>query len=209
MIDSVIYGSVLINNSLLFIAVCLAIYCKSFRIDRLKLFVNYLFFIALLEAVLNILIFVFNFKDTSFTYPFYVTFEFFFISIYLRNALNLSSKISYLIIIVSILMFLEQSVLWYSGQYFDAGVGKVLSHIIFISLVVWIILKDIWNIEKSFDYFILHIGLLLYYSLSLFFFLTLDQLSFVNRYIWIINNLLASILYLTSIYTFWKLRKFN
>ena len=77
------YDSIILNNVLLFISVFVAIYYKSYTINNVKWFVGYLFFIGLLEASVNILIVGFGFKDASFAYPFYVAFEFFFISNFL------------------------------------------------------------------------------------------------------------------------------
>ena len=144
---------------------------------------------------------------TWFTYPFYVACEFFTLSVMMMYALNLSKRWHIAAGSISVILFIESAVLWMNGRYYDPGIGKIASHIIFIASIAYILIENLKKSEPNSPFLTVYIALFVYYAVSLFMFLILDKLTASNVNIWLINNLFTSMLYSSSAYAFYKLGK--
>jgi hypothetical protein len=208
------------NNYILtsiFISNCLLIIAFTFGISNKKLWsrkgvkwhVYYLGFMFFTELIIKIFIYGFDNKNTSFTYPFYIAGEFFILSQILFPPVHSSKKWQLCFGLISTVLFLEALFLWFNNDFFTPGIGKIFSHLTIICLLAILLIKNLKEFEKNNPFSIIYISLFLYYAVSLFLFLLMDQLTKNNIMIWTINNILSSILYGSYIYTFYKLKKWS
>ncbi|MEC3876665.1 hypothetical protein [Chryseobacterium salviniae] len=90
-------------------------------------------------------------------------------------------------------------------------VKKVISNIIVICFAGYALLTEIKSSKINGRFMLADSFIFLYYALSVFLFFLLRQLSDLGKdeatMLWSINNILSSLLYLTFIYTFLKLKK--
>jgi hypothetical protein len=183
-------------------------YNKKLRAQkRMKWHFSYLGFILGIEMITLFSIYIIESENTSFTYPFYVAGEFFILSQVLFPPLHSSKKWQLCFGLISIVLFLEASFLWFNNDFFTTGIGKIFSHLTIICLLAMLLIKNLKNLEKNNPLSIIYTTLFLYYGVSLFLFLLMDQLTKNNIMIWTMNNILSSILYGSYIYTFYKLKK--
>jgi hypothetical protein len=89
----------------------------------------------------------------------------------------------------------------------DINYSKVISHIFVTIFTVFILLKNLKEVEVVNLFLPIYGALLLYYATSIFLFLLGDQIVNININVWSINNLLTCVLYACSIYTFYQLKK--
>ena len=204
------YISVTLSCCLLIIAFTFGMYNKKLRAQkRMKWHFAYLGFILGIEMITLFSIYIIESENTSFTYPFYVAGEFFILSQILFPPLHSSKKWQLCFGLISIVLFLEASFLWFNNDFFTTGIGKIFSHLTIICLLAMLLIKNLKNLEKNNPLSIIYTTLFLYYGVSLFLFLLMDQLTKNNIMIWTMNNILSSILYGSYIYTFYKLRKWS
>ena len=85
--------------------------------------------------------------------------------------------------------------------------SKVISHISVTILTVIILLKNLKEVEVINLFLPIYGALLLHYATSIFLFLLMKQIVEININTWSINNLLTCVLYASSIYTFYQLKK--
>ncbi len=190
------------------VAFLLGISNKQLRSGRQsKWYLSYLGFFICIELITEILILGFDNQNTSFIYPFYIAGEFFILSNLLFRPLQSSKKWHFIIGIISLILFSEAAILWFNNEFFTPSIGKVFSHLTIISIAAYLLIKKLKELE-SYDLFLIIYGaLFLYYVVSLFLFLLVNQLTRDNIVIWTMNNLLSSVLYGTSIYTFYRFKK--
>jgi hypothetical protein len=201
-----IYASIIISNCLLLSAFIYGVSSKQLRTVA-KWYLLYLGFVLSTELITETLILGFNNQNISFLYPFYISSEFFALSNMFILSLGLSNKWRSITSILSLALFVEAVILWSHNQFFTPGFGKILSHLIIICLSGHLLIKNLKELEIYNPFIIIYAALFLYYAVSLFLFLLMDQLTLSNIVIWIMNNILSSILYGASIYTFYQLKK--
>jgi hypothetical protein len=207
---SFFYISVTLSCCLLITAFTYGVYNKKLWTQKgMKWHFTYLGFMLFTELLIKIFIYGFNNKNTSFTYPFYIAGEFFILSQILFPPLHSSKKWLQCFSLISIVLFLEASFLWFNNDFFNPGIGKIFSHLTIICLLAMLLIKNLKELEKNNPLSIIYTTLFLYYGVSLFLFLLMDQLTKNNIVIWTMNNILSCILYGSYIYTFYKLKKWS
>ena len=176
-----------------------------------KWYLFYLGFVLSTELITETLILGFNNQNISFLYPFYISSEFFALSNMFILSLGLSNKWRSITSILSLALFVEAVILWSHNQFFTPGFGKIISHLTIICLSGHLLIKNLKELEIYNPFIIIYAALFLYYAVSLFLFLLMNQLDNVDyntaSIIWSMNNILSSILYGASIYTFYQLKK--
>lgn len=193
-----------LNNSLLFICALIGIIKYKFFKNTEKWYVYYIIFLFLIEAVVKLCFYVFNLSDVNFIFPFYVAGEFLLLCILFISKLKRSVYWYIPVGILTILFLIDT-------QLVTNDVKKVISNIVVMCFAGYALLTEIKS-SKINDRFILADSFIfLYYGLSVFLFFLLRQLSDLGKdeatMLWSINNILSSVLYLTFIYTFLRLKK--
>lgn len=202
------YASIILSNCLLLGAFIYGSSSKQLRDNnKTKWYLIYLGLVILIELITEVLIIGFNYENTSFTYPFYISIEFFTLISMFIFSLNISNKWRLITGFISIVLFVEGTILWYYQTSFTPGYGKIVSHLTIICLAAILLIKNLKELEAYNPFIVIYAALFLYYAVSLFLFLLMDQLTQTNIVIWVMNNVLASILYGVSIYTFFQFKK--
>lgn len=204
------YISVILSFSLLIAAFIYGISNKDILNNELsKWYIFYLGFIAVIEISTLISVYILEAQTTQYLYPFYVTGEFLILMSLFLTELKVAKKWKIIMGLVASYIFIESTVLWFVNQDASTGYAKIVSHLSIICLAAILLIKNIKELEKDNPRWIINGFLFLYYGVSLFLFLLMSQLTEQNINIWIINNILSSILYLSFIYTFLKLKKWR
>ncbi|MGS2738669.1 hypothetical protein [Sinomicrobium sp. M5D2P17] len=207
------YGTLVLSDCLLILSVVLGILrWVVLKKERKQSYLYYLGFILAIELINQGLIMLSYIQNTGFIYPFYVSGEFFILLSFFATAQDLSQKWHIAIVIMAILMFTEASVLWFNKEDVTAaGYGKVISHLSIACFAGYALLKGLKDFRKANRFLLIYGCLFLYYSTSLCLFLVLNQLRDLSpgsaSVIWGMNNILSSILYGASCYTFLRLKK--
>ena len=201
-------GITILSFCLLSIALIFGIRKYNLINKEQKWFIYYLVFIFGIEITSKIL--MIKQIDNLFLYPYYVGGEFLILSTMFIIGLKLSRKLYIVTTIISLSVFSEAVWLWINNQNVTSGVGKSISHLIIICLTGHYIVRSIKTIDTKDKFIMIYGGMFLYYTISVFLFLFMDQLitmRIINAYIiWGMNNLFSSILYGVSFYTFLKLK---
>jgi hypothetical protein len=202
------YTSVILSCCLLVTAFIYGISNKRLRNNELsKWYIIYLGFILTVELLVFFFIDIIESNTTQFIYPFYVTGEFFIlVSLFLKK-LRTSKKAAVIKWLMTSYIFIETTTLWFMNNDATSGYAKIISHLTIICLLAILLIKNLKELEKNSPLSIIYTALFLYYGVSLFLFLLMNQLTEINISIWIINNILSSILYGSSTYAFYKLKK--
>ncbi len=202
------FFSVFLTNCLLLVSFLFGIsYKQIWNNKKAKWYLYFLGFILCIEVTVKILIYGFDSRNTSFTYPIYIAGEFYFLSQMLVFCLGFSKKWMFISILISLAIFIEASYLWYNSPTFTTGYGKIFSHLVLVCMLAYFLIKSIKELKSSDPFLIIYSSLFFYYSVSVFLFLLIDQLTRNNIIVWTMNNLLSAFLYGTSIYTFYRLKK--
>ncbi len=204
--------SLTLSNILLFVSFVYGIYSnKRNECVILKWLLAYLAVVLCVEVVNKFSIYILKSQDTSFTYPFYIALEFFTLSQMLAAELKLSRIWRKILIGICILFFVEGILLWRYDKVFGPSFSLIFSRMFFIIGSGYILLKEIAKRNTPNPILLVYEALLFYYIVSLFLFLVLNQLPSLDGdssyVLWSINNLLSSILYVSSFYAFYKLNK--
>ena len=206
--NNYILTSIILSCSLLIIAFTYGISSKQIRSIKLcKWYIVYLGFILGIEFISKFSIYILESYTTQYLYPLYVTGEFFILISLLLNELRTSKKVAVIKWLMTSYIFIETTTLWFMKNDAPTGYAKIISHLAIICLLAILLIKNLKELEKNNPLSIIYITLFLYYGVSLFLFLLMSQLTAININIWIINNILSSILYGSSIYVFYKLKK--
>ncbi len=207
MIPAVLY-SIIISNSLLLIAFIYGMSSSKLRSNQqTRWYLIYLGFILGIELITKIFIIIIKSDNTQSIYPFYVAGEFYILVFLLSTALKITKKWHMRTLLVTGFIFIEGIVLWLVNGNASTGYGKLFSHLTIVCLVAYLLVKKIRELEKNDPFILVYSALFLYYIASVFLFLLMSQLNEISISIWIINNLLSSILYACSIYTFYILKR--
>ncbi|SDQ75780.1 hypothetical protein SAMN05421664_2477 [Chryseobacterium soldanellicola] len=193
-----------VNNGLLLISALVGLLKYKLLKNTEKWYVYYIIFLFLIEVTIKISIYLLELENTDFLYPFYVSGELLLLGSLFISKSNMSK---YWYIPIAILV----------GYFFfvnDAETNefkKVISNIVVICFIGYSLLTEIRK-PKAEDHFILvDAFMFLYYAVSVFIFFMLKQLKTLSNddvyMIWGMNNILSSLVYLSIIYTFLKLKK--
>lgn len=204
------YGTLILSNCLLIISFVIGCSRYSTLHKAGRKYLYYLSFIVCIELLTKISILTYM-KNTGFIYPFYAGGEFFLLMSVFVSAQKLSRKWYIPIGLITVLIFSEAALLWYHSQQVEAGYGKIFSHLFIACFAAYSLIRGLKDFKKENSFLIIYGGLFLYYTVSLFLFLLLYQLTDLNSQnasiVWGMNNVLSSILYGASCYTFWRLKK--
>ncbi|PCI31076.1 MAG: hypothetical protein COB60_12805 [Flavobacteriaceae bacterium] len=180
---------------------------KTRNNKRIQGYIIYLGFILGIEIIILSSIYILDSETTQSLYPFYVTGEFFILISFFLTELKATKKWQIMTRLIAGYIFIETTIQWYINDDASNGIGKIISHLTIICLAAILLIKNIKELETNNPLSIIYATLFLYYGVSLFLFLIMNQLTEMNISIWIINNILSSILYGSSIYTFYRLKK--
>lgn len=199
------YGSLILSNCLLVLSVLIGIWKRSTLGTKEKWFLGYLGYMMVIELVAKLLIFVLEVRSTYAIYPFYISGEFLLLSFMFMAELEASRK-WYLGCILAGMLIFTKAMLGDSGGQTINNIDKICSHLAIICLAGYSLLKGLKQFKKENRLLPIYGCLFLYYALSLFLFLLLNQLSHLAHadayIIWGMNNILSATLYGTSIYIF-------
>lgn len=200
------YISMIIANCMLAMSFLFGLAKRSHFQQLEKWYLAYLGYMCCIELIVKLMIFALDVRNTAMVYPFYISGEFFLLSGLFITVLKSSGKWFFLTGITTVIIFFKtlSSIILHPGiinnQY------KIFSHLCIICLAGYSLVKALKHFEKDNSFLPVYACLFLYYSISLFFFLLLNQLpTLSNLYayiIWGTNNIISAILYGTSIYTF-------
>ncbi|ARV05818.1 hypothetical protein BTO04_03495 [Polaribacter sp. SA4-10] len=206
--NNYILTSIILSYFLLITAFIYGCSSKQIRNNELsKWVVIYLGFILVIEAINHFSITILETKTTHYLYPLYFVGEFLILmSIFLKE-LKAPKKWKIIKGLVAGYIFIESAILWFINDDASNGYGKIISHLTILCLLAILLIKNLKELEENNHFSIIYIALFLYYGVSLFLFLLINQLTEMNINIWIINNILSSILYGSFIFTFYKLKK--
>ncbi|NME71593.1 hypothetical protein [Flammeovirga aprica] len=202
--------SIITSLSFLYIGFINCIISNQISIVRLNnWYVGYLGFLLAIEGMTLSSIYILESETMQNIYPIYVTGEFFITINLLLSDLKVK-KLWYVISGIIALSFgIEACILWLSEQDPSTGYGKIISHLIIICFSAFLLIKNIKDLKKNNPGVIVYAFLFLYYSVTLFLFMVMDQLTEQNFSIWIMNNLLNTVLYVSFIYTFYSQIKWS
>jgi len=172
-----------------------------------RLYLLYLGFIISIETTSLFSIYILEFKNTQFIYPFYISGEFLILINLFLEVLKPSKSWNVIKWILTCLIFFESTLLWFIQNDATTGYGKIVSHLMIISFAAILLLKNMKELEKNDPLSTIYASLFLYYGVSLFLFLIINQLTEMNISIWTINNILSSILYGSFLLTFYNLKR--
>jgi len=205
---SYFFFSVILSNLLLLIAFSYGIFNKELRVQKqIKLLLYYFGFVLFIELTNEILINIFEIRNTQSIYPFYIAGEFFILIQLLLYDLKAERKWHIVAVVVAVYILTEGLVLWIINNDASTGYGKVISHLVIVCLSAYILLRKLKQTEIKSEFPIIYAALFLYYSVALFLFLLMNQLTKTTINIWILHNLLSSIFYGSTLYTFYRLKK--
>jgi hypothetical protein len=205
------YGATILTYSLLGLSVLFGFLKYPLFNNEQKWYLSYLVFIFIIEMTTNLLI-EFR-KQNMLAYPFYISGEFFILAGMFIVGIKLPRKLLFIIGAISALLFLESFSFWYHHQNITSGYGKAISHLIIICMSGYYLIRalKIFEFNKQNKFLFIYCTLFLYYSVSLFLFLLMNQLTTTSinnaSIVWGINNILSSVLYGVSFYTFVRLKR--
>ncbi|WP_326984955.1 hypothetical protein VUJ46_10630 [Chryseobacterium sp. MYb264] len=168
----------------------------------------YIVFLFIIEAITNILTQFFDFQDTSFLYPIYITGEFYLLTTLFARKLNLPKTVLYLIAFLSLAFLITK----YSVDLpHNADIVKVVSNIVIMCLSGFVLLQEIKGNKLKNRFLLVDAFVFFYYAVSVFIFIIQNQIANLNENDYYLllgtNNILSGVLYCSIIYTFLKLKK--
>ena len=199
--------SITLSICLLFIAFASGVGIAKVRQHKLsRSFLILLGFFLGIETIRLLSEFIFNFRING-IYPFYVIIEFLLLHHFLQISIGNSKKIKIIFGFFATSFVLVTFILYNFHDPRVINYSKVISHISVTILTVIILLKNLKEVEVINLFLPIYGALLLHYSTSIFLFLLMKQIVEININTWSINNLLTCVLYASSIYTFYQLKK--
>jgi len=168
----------------------------------------YVVFLFIIESITNILTQFYDFEDTSFLYPVYITGEFYILTSLLIRKLGIPKTGGYLTALISIgFLTLKYSL----DLPHNADIVKVVSNMVIVCLSGFALLQEIKGNRLKNRFLWVDACIFFYYAVSVFIFIIQNQIANLKEddYYLILgtNNILSSILYCSIIYTFLKLKK--
>lgn len=193
-----------VNNILLVICLFVGIIkYRSFK-NAEKWYVYYIIFLFLIETAVKIAIHVFHAKELNHIFPYYVSGELLLLGTLFIRKLNLPAYLYIPLALMAGFFLLNNDIIVNETK-------KVISSIVIICFAGYALLMEINNPKINARFIIADSLIFLYYAMSVFMFFVLRQLADFKmedaNMIWNVNNLLCSLLYVSLIYTFLKLKK--
>ncbi len=193
-----------LNNILLVICVLVGIIkYRSFK-NTEKWYVYYIIFLFLVECAIKIAIHGFHVKELNNIFPYYVSGELLVLGTLFIRKLNLTAYLYIPLVLTAGFFLLSNDIIVNETK-------KVISCIMIICFTGYALLMEISNPKINARFIIADSLIFLYYAMSVFMFFVLRQLAAFKvedaNMIWNVNNLLCSLLYVSFIYTFLKLKK--
>ncbi|KAA0130429.1 hypothetical protein FY557_01495 [Chryseobacterium sp. SN22] len=146
----------------------------------------------------------FHAKELNHIFPYYVSGELLVLGTLFIRKLNLSSYLYIPLILTAGFFLLSNDIIVNETK-------KVISSIMIICFAGYALLMEIGNSRINTRFIVADSLVFLYYAMSVFMFFLLRQLAGFKaqdaNMIWNVNNLLCSLLYVSLIYTFLKLKK--
>lgn len=199
--------SITLSICLLFIAFVSGVGIAKVRQHKFsRSFLILLGFFLGIETIRLLSEFIFNFRING-IYPFYVILEFLLLLQFLQISIGNSKKLKITFGVFASSFVIVTFILYIFFDPKDINYSKVISHIFVTIFTVFILLKNLKEVEVVNLFLPIYGALLLYYATSIFLFLLGDQIVNININVWSINNLLTCVLYACSIYTFYQLKK--
>lgn len=204
------YGITILSFSILSLSVIFGCLKFSFFRKEQKWYIFFLVYVLCTELTTNLLV-QFN-RENMLVYPFYISGEFFLLSGMFIIGLKLPRSMFFFSGAISFFLFAESFTRWMIDKNAASGYGIVVSNLIIICLSGYYLIRilKVLNLEKQNRFLLIYSILFLYYTVSLFLFLLLNQLpdtTIINASIvWGINNSLSAVLYGASLYTFIKIK---
>ncbi|WP_281612603.1 hypothetical protein [Flammeovirga sp. SubArs3] len=203
--DSLIIISIILSRSFLSIALINGIISDKLSSTKLSIwYTAYIGFILGIEVMILFSIYILESESTQQLYPFYVGGEFFVVINLFLSELKSTKKWQVITGIIACCFFIEAYVLWLTNNDASTGYGKIISHLTIICFAAYLLIKNINELKNNGPSTIVHAFLFLYYSVSLFLFMVMNQLTDQNIFIWVINNILSTVLYGSFVYTFYS-----
>lgn len=205
------YGATTLSFCLLVASVLYGIFRASLPAKEHKWFLSYLCFILSVETISEIM--VLTGKDNFLLYPFYISGEFFLLSAMFVLGLKLPRGLFFLLGIGSVFIFSEAMIQNSNNQSITFCYGKVFSHLVIICMSGYYLVQVVKNskLHMSNQFLIVYGSLFLYYAVSLFLFLLMEELTNLSKQsafiLWGMNNILSASLYGASFYVFLRLKK--
>lgn len=208
----VFFNATSITSLCLLIAAFLfgAVFFTKLKTEQ-RWYVYYLGFILLVELTIRTLS-IFGIQNMA-VYPFYICGEFLILCILFIHTFGLHRNFILLALALTAVLGAESLFLWLGEHKISTGKGKLFSHLIIGGLTAVCLIKKLSGLEpgKQNFFLIVYASLFLYYLVSVFFFIFMDQLTSIApqnaSILWGMNNLFSTILYGASFYTFLRLRK--
>ena len=199
--------SIIFSYFLLFTAFFSGLSNSKVRQHKLsRSYLRYIGFFLGIETIRLLSEYVFKYR-INVIYPFYVIIEFLLLHYFLQISIGNSKKLKIIFGVFASSFVLVTFILYH---FYDPSVinySKVISHISITIITIIILLKNLKEVEVNNLFLPIYGALLLHYATSIFLFLLMKQIIEINIDVWSINNLLTCILYASSIYTFYQLKK--
>ena len=199
--------SIIFSYFLLFIAFFSGLSNSKVRQHKLsRSYLRYIGFFLGIETIRLLSEYVFKYR-INVIYPFYVILEFLLLHHFLQISTGNSKKIKIIFGVFASSFVLITFILYHFYDPRVINYSKVISHISITIITIIILLKNLKEVEVNNLFLPIYGALLLHYATSIFLFLLMKQIIEINIDVWSINNLLTCILYASSIYTFYQLKK--
>ena len=199
--------SIIFSYFLLFIAFFSGLSNSKVRQHKLsRSYLRYIGFFLGIETIRLLSEYVFKYR-INVIYPFYVIIEFLLLHYFLQISIGNSKKIKIIFGVFASSFVLITFILYHFYDPRVINYSKVISHISITIITIIILLKNLKDVEVNNLFLPIYGALLLHYATSIFLFLLMKQIIEINIDVWSINNLLTCILYASSIYTFYQLKK--
>ena len=200
--------SFIIPCCLLLVAFLYGISSRKLRDNQqTRRYLIYLGFFLSTELVRLTASYILNIKLADYLYLFYVAGEFLLLLYFFHKVLKLSEVWQTAIALIASCFFIETVIMLLVFGDPNIGFSKSISHVIIVITVAFTLVKNLKELEEKNPFLPLYTALFFYYAASIFLFPIMNQLTKSTIHVWSINNVMSSILYVSSIYTFYQLRK--
>jgi len=198
------YGGKISSILLLSIAVVIGFRMLSHLKGEYKWLLYYLAFFLTVELATNLLS-VLDMENLI-IYPFYMFGEFILLSLLFITGKKRPRYLIAIAVFIAVLIFIEAIMLWHANENVSSGYGKAVSHLLIVLMMGYALINELKFIDKGNELLFVYGSLFLCYTVTLFLFLFLDQLTELSlskaHIIWGMNNIIASILYTVSLLVF-------
>lgn len=200
--------SFIIPCCLLLVAFLYGISSRKLRDNQqTRRYLLYLGFFLSTELVRLTASYILNIKLADYLYLFYVAGEFLLLLYFFHKVLKLSKVWKTAIALIASCFFIETVIMLLAFGDPNIGFSKSISHVIIVITVAFTLVKNLKELEEKNPFLPLYTALFFYYAASIFLFPIMHQLTKSTIHVWSIHNLMSCILYVSSIYTFYQLRK--